>query len=187
MEDTTALGEPLAPGWVLARDTHGEDLEFPGELVADSSSDDQTQTRWTELVLYRLTDDTGRYVLQVIGRSLIYHALTGCSRGVQVTLRELADRYLSEDCADPIPEPCADCHPVDIEADDALVDGTVVKMEVDWYAAHECPTVPVLLERLRLTRGRSAGQFSMPALLLLDRAKRVDPAIAAALSQVRRL
>lgn len=186
MEDIHAIElPPPSPGWVQVRDTK-EVLEFQGELVTDSSSDDRAQPRWTELVLYRLTDDTQRYVLQVIGRSTVYHAANGCERGVAVKLSELADRYLDEACTEPIPEPCEECRPADVEAV-GPDDPTVVKMEIDWYSAYECQTVEELLQRLRLTKGRSIGQFSMPALLLLDRAKSVDPIIAAALTQVRRI
>lgn len=185
MEDTAT---PVAPGHVRIRNVK-EILEFPGELVTDSSSDDRNQPRWTELVLYRLTDGTRRYVLQTIGRSVVYHAVTGCvhgDRGVRVRLADLADRYLAEDCTDDIPEPCPDCQPLDIEAVTAS-DDLEVKMEVDRYAAYVCDDVDGLLRRLELTKGKSSGQFSMPALLLLDRARVLDPAIAAALSQVRRL
>jgi hypothetical protein len=186
MEDIRAVKlPPPAPGLVRVRDTK-EVLEFQGELVTDSSSDDRSQPRWTELVLYRLTDGTQRYVLQVIGRSTVYHAADGCERGVPVPLADLADRYLDEACTEPIPEPCEVCRPRDVEAVEPN-DETVVKMEVDWYSAYECQNVDELLQRLRLTKGRSMGQFSMPALLLLDRAKSVDPTVAIALTQVRRL
>jgi len=186
MEDIRAVKLPPPPsGWVRVRDTK-EVLEFQGELVTDSSSDDRSQPRWTELVLYRLTDGTQRYVLQVIGRSTVYHAANGCERGVPIPLVDLADRYLDEACTEPIPEPCEECRPLDVEAVDPG-DPTVVKMEIDWYSAYECRDVEELLQRLRLTKGRSIGQFSMPALLLLDRAKSVDPVIAVALTQVRRL
>lgn len=160
-------------------------LEFPGELVTDSSSDDRTQPRWTDLTLYRVTDGSGRYVLQVVGRSVVYHAVNGCERGVHVNLADLADRYLDDACEDPVPEPCPECKPIDIEADLSEVPTAdlTVKLEVDRYSAYECRGVPELLKRLRLANGK----YSMPALLLLDRAKRVDPAIADALSQVRRL
>jgi hypothetical protein len=188
MEDTHAPTAELAPGYVQVRDTK-EVLEFQGELVADSSSDDRSQTRWTELVLYRFTDGSGRYVLQTIGRSVVYHAVSGCvhgDRGVRVRLADLADRYLDEDCTEDVPEPCPDCQPLDIEAV-APDDNLEVKMEVDRYTAYVCDSVHDFLQRLRLTKGKSAGQFSMPALLLLDRARLVDPVIEDALNQVRRL
>lgn len=188
MEDTRVPNAPLAPGYVRVRDTK-EVLEFQGELVTDSSSDDRNQPRWTELVLYRLTDGSGRYVLQTVGRSVVYHAPSGCvhgDRGVRVKLADLADRYLDEACTDDVPEPCPDCRPLDIEAVDPD-DDLEVKMEVDRYAAYECRDVDDFLQRLRLTKGKSAGQFSMPALLLLDRARLVDETIALALNQVRRL
>lgn len=187
MESTSAPTSPLAPGLVRVRDIR-EVLEFQGELVTDSSSDDRNQPRWTELVLYRFTDGTGRYALQTIGRSVIYHAATGCvqgDRGVRVKLADLADRYLAEDCTDDVPEPCPDCRPLDIEAVESD-DDLEVKMEVDRYTAYVCGNVDELLQRLQLTKG-SPGQYSMPALLLLDRARVVDPVIAAALSHVRRL
>ena len=185
MKKINETTEPLDPGTVRVRDIDGV-LEFTGERVTDSTSDENNDHhRWTDLVLYRLTDGSGRYVLQTIGRSIIYPAVDGCERGVHTKLADLADRYLDDECEDPVPEPCPVCQPLDIEADD--LGDTIVKMEIDRYAAHVCRDVGDLLQRLRLTRSKSPGQFSMPALLLLDRAKVLDEGIAEALSQVRRL
>jgi len=188
MEETRMINENDAGNLIQVRHVDSV-LEFVGERVTDSSSDDRTQPRWTDLTLYRLTDGSGRYVLQVVGRSVVYHAVSGCERGVHVSLRELADHYLDEACEEPVPEPCPVCKPVDIEADlSAVTPGDlVVKMEVDRYSAYECRGVDELLQRLRLTQQVKGAGFSMPSLLLLDRAKVADPAIAAALSRIRRL
>jgi hypothetical protein len=176
---------PVPEGHVRLR-TAGPSVQFKGEIVATSSSDVATKTakpKWTELELYRKTDGSGEYVLHVIARSVTYHAVNGCDNGVRVKLADLAQHYLDINCEEPMPEPCQVCHPLDIE--DEIPVGMEVSAEVDWHTVYACHTVDELLTNLRQTKGPKKDQFGMPALILLDRARRVDPVIAQALDEVR--
>lgn len=48
---------------------HGQlDLEFDGELIAESDSDDGIKARWQHFRLYRKTAD-GKYILERLGES----------------------------------------------------------------------------------------------------------------------
>jgi len=152
-----------------------------------SSSDVATKPakpKWTELELYCKTDGTGEYVLHVVARSVTYHAANGCDNGVLVKLADLAKRYLDINCEEPTPEPCSICRPVDILDKEKITPDMMVSAEVDWHTVYACHSVDELLENLRQTKGPKKGQFGMPALILLDRARRVDPTIAQALDEV---
>lgn len=170
--------------------TAGPSMQFQGVLVASSSSDITTtkpvKPQWTELELYRKTDGSNDYVLHVIARSVVYHAKNGCDNGVYVNLRDLADRYLDPKCVDPVPEPCAVCHPQDIE-DDNITSDVIVSAEVDWHTVYVCHTLGDLLTNLRQTKGPKAGQFGMPALILLERARAIDPILATELDEVQNI
>lgn len=168
--------------------TAGPSVQFEGEIVATSSSDVTTKPakpKWTELELYRKTDGSGEYVLHVIARSVTYHSDNGCDNGVRVKLADLATRYLDINCEEPTPEPCSICHPLDILDEDDIPKDMEVSAEVDWHTVYVCRTVDELLTNLRQTKGPKVGQFGMPALVLLDRARRVDSTIATALEEVR--
>lgn len=184
MEIDPLVGSPPS-GHILLKGT--PNVQFAGKLVANSSSDSGYQPgkdKWTELELYRKTDGSDKYVLHVIARSVLYHKENGCNNGVPVKLADLARRYLDIKCTEPIPEPCPVCKPFDIEA--RLRDSDViVNAETDWHTIHVCDTVPDLLANLKQTKGPNAGKLGMPALMLLDRARRVDSRIAAELDQVR--
>jgi hypothetical protein len=161
--------------------------EFEGEFIAKSLGDPKGEyTHWTDLALYRKA--AGGYVLQIVARSILYHAANGCQKGteygISIKLDELANRFL-----DPTPQPCAICNPPDIcdldEGDD-IADITV-NAEVDWYRVHECRTVDELLNRLRNKKSTTPNQYGRPAKMLLDRAQEVDPQIREALSRPRRI
>lgn len=186
MELTPLAELSLPPGQVRLRSADGG-VQFAGELVATSSSDSgfkPDKDKWTELELWRKTDDSGQYVLHIIARSVVYHRQGGCNNGVPIRLAELSKRYLDVRCTEPIPEPCIVCKPLDIEA--RLRDSDIiVNAETDWHTIYVCNSVSELLANLRQTKGKNAGQFGMPALVLLDRARQADAHLAAELNQVR--
>jgi hypothetical protein len=97
-------------------------VTFVGWMVADADSQGGGDPRWTELALYRTT--SGKYVLEKIGRSDVFHSVR-CkrrSKGIQVDSLEAAlkgedvdprDRYVQcEQC-----RPGYDEAPVYVERD----------------------------------------------------------------------
>lgn len=149
-------------------------LEFQGELVADVTTEVPHQSRWTEMELYRLTDGTGRYVVHIVGRSVLYHVHDGeCNSGSATDAAELPDDA----------EPCSTCKP-----NRDLVDGEILDFEVDRHSAYVCGSAAEALGQLRSTGARAAVRpFSAPALRLINSARQKDDAIEAIMSAVERI
>jgi len=90
-------------------------LTFMGWLVAEADSQSGHDVRWTELTLYKTL--TGKYILEKIGRSDVFHK-PDCrrkSKGVRHdSLLDATDDHETA-LADQF-VPCDDCHPTyDIE------------------------------------------------------------------------
>lgn len=145
-------------------------LEFQGTLVEDATTETAEQQRWTELELYRVTDGTGRYVLHVLGRSVVYHAHgSACNTGTPTRMGDL-----DEDA-----EPCRDCGPGCPGADE------LVDRETDRASAYVCETVGEVLDHLRSRR--APDRFTAPGLKLLEKVIAVDDVFASAMRTVERL
>ncbi len=85
------------------RDSYRE-VEFVGTLLSEVSTDNNSSPRWTEMELYRITkgDNRGKYVLSVMGRSVVYHTHDGsCNSGVPTAVSKITDEF----------EPCNRCNP----------------------------------------------------------------------------
>jgi len=149
-------------------------LEFEGELLADVTTEVPDSPRWTEMELYHLTDGTGRYVLHVVGRSVVYHVHDGpCNSGTATAAVEIPDDA----------EPCQVCRPGRDLPDDVTFD-----YEDDRHSAHVCADAPAVLVALRSTGSRATSRpFSNPAMRLLAAARQCDRDIDALLSGVERL
>jgi hypothetical protein len=146
-------------------------IEFEGQLVADVTTELPDAPRWTEMDLYHLTDGTGRYVLHVVGRSVVYHRHDSeCNSGTKTPLIDVPDDA----------EPCPNCHPSE---------GHIyVDVEDDRHSAHVCADAQAVLVALRSTGSRATSRpFSTPALRLLATARQRDPAIDALMSGVERI
>lgn len=76
------------------------EIEFEGTRLGSASTERDDSLRWTEIHIYRT--EAGNYVIQRLGRSVVYH-VTGkpCSRGQEV-LGELIPNSS---------EPCETCNP----------------------------------------------------------------------------
>ena len=148
-------------------------IEFEGELIAEVTTELPDAPRWTEMELYRLTDGTGRYVLHVVGRSVVYHVHdSDCNSGTATDAATLPGDA----------EPCLTCKPT------AYTDTETVDFEDDRHSAHVCATAADVLVSLRSTGSRASSRpFSTPALRLLAIAKQKDPAIGALMSGVERI
>jgi hypothetical protein len=177
----TAVVHDEVPAGVIRVPDGQEVLEFSGHQVAEASTRVPGKPRWTDLRLYALDDGTGRYVLARVGKSLVYHRIPGCSRGVRAPATELL----------PDSEPCQYCRPPAVKIL-ASMPGAVVSAETDHNGAEVCAAAADAVERLKLPPEMQAASgigtaYSEPALRLLDEARQHDPAIEAVLSRVRRL
>jgi hypothetical protein len=154
----------------------GRTLEFHGVEIAYVTTESPTLPRWTEMRLYKVTDGTGRYVLSVVGRSVVYHQHrddgTGCNAGVATLAENLFDKVGDTDA-----EPCFRCHPTAVE--DIPLD-MMIDMEKDRYSVHVCADAAAVIEKLRNKKNATAhtpGTISGPGQRLLDIAVGIDPSM----------
>jgi hypothetical protein len=107
---------------------------FNGEELGHASTDDDGDLpRWTEITIWRTK--AGKYVIEKVACSVVYHALDGCDRGI---VRD-ADSSL-----DPDSQPCLVCKPDTLAADQ-------VKIETNRYTTFVTENAPAAVEALRLT------------------------------------
>lgn len=151
---------------------------FHGKLIAESTTDtgSSEQQRWTELRLYWFTDGTGRYMAVSIGRSVVYHDVDGCPKGVLVDVTKLSK--VSSLDIDEL-QPCRHCHPPDV---DELAGITHVKLEKDRPTLHECRDAYEVVQKMR--DPKNGGRISGPAIQLLEEAASVDENIRRVLGVV---
>lgn len=86
-------------------------LTFEGWMIASADSQSGHDVRWTELTLYKTL--TGKYVLEKMGRSDVFHA-DRCQRRSKGVKHESLELALDDDQDDPLESyfaPCPDCHP----------------------------------------------------------------------------
>jgi hypothetical protein len=161
-------------------------IVFKGYLLAElvetiDSAEEFLQgrpARWTDLYLYAVTHSIGqyRYVLQVVMRSLVYHAVDGCSRGVKTTVERIktVDPQRYQDL-----EPCTKCEPGDV---DKMEDTDRICVERDVYFAYECPTAGDVVDHLTKN-----GRVTAPGGRLLGSAALLDPAFDEAMLPSRKI
>lgn len=162
---------------VRVRDQDGP-LEFQGEMVADLSwTYEMAKTyghlRWTDLTLYRVTQEGSpyKYVLQVVGRSLVYHAVSGvCRSGINLTVSMVYQDQARYEAL----EACQQCSPPDL--DDMDLSATV-SVEEDLPTLYRCRDAADFLEVMgkRIAQERNRNGLSRK---LLKVATNVDPEIA---------
>lgn len=166
------------PGDLIRVRDSARTLEFWGVEIAEVSTEKSSLPRWTEMRLYRVTDGTGRYVLNIIGRSVVYHRTNDvCNAGIPVTADNLPDDA----------EPCAKCKPVDL---DDLVDDDTVDFEEDRYTVHVVDGPDAVIGKLRNPRTATEsrlGAISGPGQRLLAIASANDPDMHHAVTTVERL
>lgn len=175
----TSQGKTPGAQDLVVRDEMGP-LPFVGELIADLSwtydeAHDRGHLRWTDITLYRvLQESVYKYLIQVVGRSVVYHDPTGsCHRGVSVTVGALAqddERYQAL-------EPCKTCKPKDL---DKIGDTTPVAVEENLYSLHKCRTAHEVVDVLY----RRGNHLS---LKLLQTASAIDAGIGGATAKMRKL
>lgn len=171
----THEGEKTAVETIHVRDA-AQIIEFEGSMLSNVSTETSVVPRWTEMELYKTVD--GRYVLCIIGRSVVYHQHDGaCNSGVPTTTEELSSD-LMEDL-----EPCGRCNPPDVEE---LPGVRVIDLEEDRHATHVCDRASDVITKLRDPKS-SSGSISGPGQRLLAMASRVDDGIRSAATQVNRI
>jgi len=182
----TESNSPGTYGKIVVKDQSGP-LEFVGEMVADLSwtyeiADTYGHKRWTDLTLYRVRepDSEYMYVLQVVGRSVLYHRTGGpCRSGINLPVSMVMrdeERYREL-------KACPDCNPKDL---DYLEESESVAVEEDLPTLHRCRTAREFVNVMndRISRERNKNGLSMK---LLKVASAVDPNIAAEQVKTRRL
>jgi hypothetical protein len=78
-------------------------LQFNGSLLAKSTSEGKTSTRWIEFELYKT--ESGSYILSRVGVSLVFHG-AACSLVSRYNLQESPSSSLTKNAT-----PCYDCDP----------------------------------------------------------------------------
>jgi hypothetical protein len=180
------LSEDTVPDGGLVRvQANDRVLEFPGHQIGAASTREMSgKPRWTEMALWRIDDGTGRYVLQRIGRSRIYHRDGGSCHLGSSALATDAPRDA---------RPCPLCSPPHLEVL-LMTPESRIALETDHFAATVCDNATDVLHRLRFRADQErlpitsvSGNYSAPAQRILDEASQKDEEIRAALMHVERL
>lgn len=155
-------------------------LEFEGTMLSDVSTETDRNPRWTEMELYKVDD--GRYVLSIVGRSVVFHEHDSqCNSGVPTQVSGLNPEMLEE------LEPCQRCSPPEPED---LAGTPTIDLEADRHTVHVCADANAVVEKLRNPKTTSAngtGLISGPGQRLLAIAASVDDGIKNAVTVVDRI
>jgi hypothetical protein len=158
-------------GTLITVEAMGVDLQFHGRSLATATTETPVSTRWIELELWQMTDGTGRFVLQSIGCSRVYHRVNSpCNTGSPIPAFELPDAAV----------PCPVCEPLPVEA---LTDDHTVCLEDELYKAHVCATGAEVIQRLQ----RPDGGLAKVSLRLLQWARAQHPDVADELRLIQQL
>lgn len=158
-------------------------VTFAGVQLASASSqsDSNPTPRWTELAIYQTV--TGKFVLEKIGRSDIFH--TGnCSRPGKGALRynsildalEDVDSGADEDLLPSFFVQCDVCNP-SYDSDDPVI------VEQDMHSVDVYDTPEKLIDALYYRRNGSVRSLSNLSRNLLEMAAKKDAGIASVLSR----
>lgn len=150
-------------------------LRFRGEVIADLSwtytqAHEIGHNRWTDIRVYQVGDNKMyRYVVEVVGRSVVYHRTNGsCHKGVTMSVARISE---DEERYDAL-QPCDICKPVEL---DELDDAAQVTVEVDLPKIIKCRDAKQLVDELRRD-GSNLSLKILQAVCLVD--KNVENAAA---------
>jgi len=150
-------------------------IEFTGTLIALASSEGPSSQRWTEIEVFRT--QAGKYVVHVIGVSLVYHAMDGtgslCRSGHVTTQAELSRGS----------EPCKDCHPDRNRSTNRVGRDLKVRRETDRHSVEVVDSADRLSDALTITRQDGTTYLSSVASDALAQSAVKDPAVQAALNK----
>lgn len=101
-----------------------EVIEFEGNMISGATTERSDDPRWTEINIYKTVG--GSYVIQRIGRSVVYHVRgSECNYGIATRVDKLPSDA----------EPCKICNPgfpEDLDVED------IVDFEIDIHSAEVC-------------------------------------------------
>lgn len=140
-----------------------QSVDFEGYHLGHVSTERDSSPRWTIMDLYKIHEPQtdARYVLDIQGRSVLYHSSDGnCNTGTPTPVS-----LLPQDA-----EPCGKCLPRGVVGDP----DTWVEMEINQREITPCITPADVVKCLRGTRG--GQQLSRPAQRLLASAMVADDA-----------
>jgi len=177
----------MDPSEFIVHDRLGP-LVLQGYILADRRwrprrEDGKDKRRWTDMVLYRITDQKSpyQYALQITARSCVYHRIGGpCvdSRHRITTVEEVLkdeDRYdMLVSCRKP------GCKAPDL---DHMPEDSKIAEEVDDHHLFLCSNPADILRKLY----RHKHEISPLAGDLLEEAALKDPRLAAAWKRTRRI
>lgn len=152
-------------------------VTFLGWLLADADSQPGGAPRWTELALYRTV--TGKYILEKIGRSDVFHAAacTRRSKGLRYeTLTDALDEDERTDVVDltTVFVPCDQCRP------DVTAAPVFVERDISAVALYNDPQS--LVDALYRKDSDNTRYLSRVSRELLDQAASRDSEIARVMS-----
>ena len=160
-------------------------IEFEGRLISEATTEHPSNPRWTEIKIYKTLG--GRYIVQRIGKSVVYH-LSGstCNFGIPTLGSDLPEDS----------EPCSDCHPPVVHPWDGTPASKTdlaqtYNLETSRYSADDCDgaSLPHLLTHRKLNRatGKEESFMSSVSLRALQSALTADPDLAPAVLSVQRI
>lgn len=164
---------------IRLRDSYRE-VEFEGVLLSEVSTDNSSAPRWTEMELYVITTGTnaGKYVLSVMGRSVVYHVHNGsCNSGVPTAVKDIDEEF----------EPCHKCNP---PSPRALTSVATVDLEEDRPQVHVVADPQELLKKLHNPRANAIsgpGQRLLAIAAMYENGEAKDQGIYNAINRVERL
>lgn len=145
-------------------------VTFVGWMVADADSQTGNDPRWTELTLYKTV--SGKYVVEKVGRSDVFHSPT-CprrSKGIQHPSLEEAMGGGSDESVEDYYVPCDVCHP------DYGQQPVFVERDISSVAVYGEPEQVV--DSLHIRKSGGNRYLSRVGRELLDAASANDPDIA---------
>lgn len=151
----------------------GRRRPLTGYFLSETSNRSPYKQHWTELRLYRTEDN--RYVLSVLGCSVVYHEPhSDCNSGVTTKIADLDDDRYDELV------PCQRCNPDDL---DDIPEERSVDVEQVRPTVHVCATAADLIAKLRDPKSPS-GAISGLGQRLLGNAVRLDEELKRAMNVV---
>jgi hypothetical protein len=138
-------------------------VTFTGECLGESTSQSGTDVRWTELSLYKT--DSGRYLVERVGRSDVFHTKS-CARRSKGELKQHLSDNVPEDRELEDYVPCDECKPSRIDSP--------VYVERDIFAVNIYATALELFQSLYRVGSNGIPFLSHVAQVLLEKAMQND-------------
>jgi len=143
-------------------------LTFLGEMLASTDSQSGSDVRWTELTLYRT--NTGKYVIEKVGRSDVFHSDVCRRRSKGQRYDRLSDAAATSEDVEDAFVPCDECRPR-FNVEPAWV-------ERDIFTASVYESAPALIESLYKRDSDNMMYMSRVARTLLEAAAKEDDDVA---------